>query len=152
MNHIDEGLWILKQIGASESAQRAFALHPVVQEDAALLEFASSHNFNDEIETIDAYVLMLAMEYRFVANNYLASCPTVASIADIRLSPLKEVNQMLIADKVQNRKDFEIYHLKTHPNSERLSLYFNEWLQRLEVSESQYQLLVQQIKVSTGQI
>lgn len=59
---------------------------------------------------MDKRVLLLGMEYRYTANNYLSFKP-----ADdpIHLSPIAEVNQMLIADKIQNRKDFEIYHKGT---------------------------------------
>jgi len=45
---------------------------------------------------------------------------------------------MLIADKVQNRKDFEIYHSSTHDKKDRLAAYFAEWLEALEVSEDIY--------------
>lgn len=146
INHIDEGLWILKQIGASEYAQRAFAIHPLVQDDNALKQFASS----ELAQSVDPYVLMLAMEYRWVANSYL-SFHASRPIDQIQLSPLLEVNQMLIADKVQNRKDFEIHHLGTHPNSDRLREYFGEWLSRLDVPETQYQTWVAHIKQATGQ-
>lgn len=143
INHIDEGIWILRKIGASENAQRAYALHPLVQDDAALSEFASG-----SMESVDKYVLMLAMEYRWVANSYLSFHPSRA-LLDIKLSPLQEVNQMLIADKIQNRKDFERYH-QNHPNCARLKQYFSEWLARLSVSEGMYQQYVKEIVESTA--
>jgi hypothetical protein len=46
---------------------------------------------------------------------------------------------MLIADKVQNRKDFELYHEATHPRSKELAMYFRLWLEKLGVSEENYQ-------------
>ncbi|MDJ1501575.1 hypothetical protein [Xanthocytophaga agilis] len=58
---------------------------------------------------------------------------------EIRLSPLNEVNQMLIADKIQNRKDFERYHQQSHARSEELTIYFANWLKRLGISEEKYQ-------------
>ena len=42
INHIDEGLYILKRIGASEWAQRAYAIHPILQGDDELAAFWSS--------------------------------------------------------------------------------------------------------------
>jgi len=52
---------------------------------------------------------------------------------------LKEVNDMLISDKIQNRKDFEIYHLGKHERSSQLDQYFKNWLTKLDISEEQYQ-------------
>lgn len=52
-----------------------------------------------------------------------------------------DVQHMLIADKVQNRKDFECYHLGTHPRSAERLPYFKNWLEVLGISESRYQEL-----------
>jgi hypothetical protein len=84
------------------------------------------------------------MEYRRVANNYLSK-RMINSIDEIELSPLKDVNDMLIADKVQNRKDFELYHLDTHERSDVLDQYFKNWLIRLGITEERYQELVKLI-------
>ena len=46
---------------------------------------------------------------------------------------------MLVADKVQNYKDFLIHHRATHPNADRLEAYFRQWLQRLGVSIEQFE-------------
>lgn len=56
----------------------------------------------------------------------------------IEISALAEVNAMLIADKVQNRKDFEIHHAATHPNRAVLARYFRNGLRRLGVPEPRY--------------
>ena len=45
---------------------------------------------------------------------------------------------MLIADKIQNKKDFELYHKGSHPRSMELDHYFNNWLKRLNISEAFY--------------
>jgi hypothetical protein len=131
MNHIDEGLAILEWIGASDEAKRAYCLHPIYQSDETLPLYC------DELH-VESSVLVRAMEYRSVANEYLSK-REIQGIEEIRLSPLKDVNDMLIADKIQNRKDFEIYHEGKHPRSKELAKYFRNWLERLGVSEETYQ-------------
>lgn len=130
INHIVEGLWVLDQIDASMAARRAYAIHPMLQGDEEIAEFDPIH--------ANSVVLLNAVEYRNVANRYL-SFHYGKETRKARLSPLKDVNDMLIADKVQNRKDFEKFHYGTHENSERLGLYFAEWLAALGVSEERYQ-------------
>jgi hypothetical protein len=131
--HVDEGLAILGSIGATDAAKRAFCLHPIVQADADLAANAARLG---EI-TDDVYVMALAIEYRNIANATL-SHRAIASAEDIGLSPLADVNAMLVADKVQNRKDFERYHRGTHPRSAELARYFALWLERLGVDEARY--------------
>ncbi len=63
-----------------------------------------------QADKMDRRVMLLGVEYRSTANNHLSVKPADESI---RLSPIAEVNHMLVADKIQNRKDFEIYHKGT---------------------------------------
>jgi len=140
INHIDEGLKVLSIIEASDIAKKAYCLHPIVQSDECL-----SKNYDFNFKQLDSKVLIAAIEYRSVANEYLSN-KQLNSIDDIRLSPLKDVNDMLIADKIQNRKDFEIYHKQTHPRSAQLYQYFKNWLQKLNVTESFYQKTIAILK------
>jgi hypothetical protein len=137
MNHIDEGLYILEKIGASENAKRAYCMHPIAQDDNALLGFYFWRKMNPDYASRHE-VTINVMEYRSVANEYL-STRNIRSIDEIRLSPLKDVNDMLIADKIQNRKDFELYHLGKHERSSELDSYFKNWLERLDITEEFYQ-------------
>ncbi|MDQ1811877.1 hypothetical protein RBA41_01030 [Massilia sp. CCM 9210] len=134
--HIDEGIALLDAIGAPLRAMEAFCIHPLVQDDGALLAALAPESVFRAHQP-DAAVVALAMEYRRVANAYL---PHHCERADdaIELSGVDEVNQMLIADKVQNRKDFERHHLGRHARSDILQLYFANWLRRLGVSEERY--------------
>lgn len=141
MNHIDEGLTILNQLGASYTTMMAYAIHPIVQSDKDVvngLEMACKR-----LSGGSENVIALAMEYRNYANRYLAS----ATMPDdgIALSPIYAVNEMLIADKVQNFKDFKEYHLGVHQNSDRLNSYFKEWLEALDVSPAAQEFLESKI-------
>ena len=140
MNHIDEGIYILHRIRATESAMKAFCLHPLIQSSDDLAK-----NWEYVKENFSAEVIGLTMEYRNIANAYL-SHRTIGNISEIELSPLKEVNDMLIADKIQNYADFVIYHSKTHPRKEKLDEYFNNWLQRLDISIEKYNEIVNEFK------
>ncbi len=130
MNHIDEGLAILDFLGADEITKKAYCLHPILQGDDSLNSNYNSMNFKN----FDPKALILAMEYRSVANEYL-SHRKISSVEEIRLSPLKEIQEMLKADKIQNYKDFLLYHQGTHPRTKDLELYFNNWLEKLEIKD-----------------
>jgi hypothetical protein len=137
MNHIDEGIYILTRLGASDLAKKAYSLHPCIQGDADFQIFYHQ-TYARNPDAWDGRILMLTTEYRNIANAYLSHCP---SREDFDLSPLDDVNTMLAADKIQNRKDFEIYHKGTHPKSDRLAEYFDQWLRRLGVAEEKVLLL-----------
>lgn len=141
INHIIEGIKILTHINASFEAMAAYCLHPLFQEDNDLktigMKFVSMHGYRQSI--------FLAMEYRGIANAYLSR--HVIPADGIHISAFKEVNDMLIADKIQNRKEFELYHRETHRNSARLDMYFKEWLIALGVSENKYQKITEILMV-----
>lgn len=132
INHITEGLVIMDRLHAPAVAKDAYCVHPIFQDDAMLME-----NCVRYINDVSVAVLILAMEYRNVANRGL-HCYQVDDPSKIYLGPFKNVHLMLIADKVQNRKDFERYHLWTHPKSMELDRYFRNWLRALDISEARY--------------
>jgi hypothetical protein len=142
MNHIDEGIKILNDIGASEWAKKAYAIHPIFQSDDAL----SEPNLN--LVNLNPLSIINVMEYRSVANEYLSN-RKISSIDEIRLSPLKDVNDMLIADKIQNYKDFELYHKQTHEKSKELDEYFNNWLKKLKIPIERYQKWKEELQIKT---
>jgi len=139
MNHINEGIFILEtQFPGSLVCQKAFCLHPLFQQDEEL------KRFYDTRSRFDQEAVVIAMEYRHVANAHLPRHPVKAP-EEIYLGPLLEVARLLRADKIQNCKDFEQFN-RNHPNYERLSHYFHkEWFPRLSISEIGYKAMIQQI-------
>lgn len=130
MQHIDEGLIVLDEIFASWQAKTAFCIHPLCQNDIDLFINTSNHM----MERFEKYTIMLAMEYRNIANSFLSPMedhPGYKDHTKIKLSPLPEVNQMLVADKVQNYKNFIENYKDIHPRAEQLELYFEQWFKAL---------------------
>lgn len=137
MNHIDEGLRIMSDIKASEDSMRAYCIHPIVQTEEDLSKF----NFTGVSER----VMELALEYKRIANAYLSN-REINSIDEIELGSI-EINDMLIADKIQNRKDFEIYHKGKHERSEKLDEYFSNWFKRLGINKELYSIEKEKILI-----
>jgi hypothetical protein len=124
--HIDEGLTILNKLGASYNTKEAFCLHPILQMDKDFNE-----NKDMDLSGIETEAIILAMEYRRVANSYLSK----SRPSDFVGFSCPEVKEMLIADKVQNYKDFIKYQKDTLANG-TLFEYFNYWFDLLEVDYS----------------
>ena len=135
MRHIDEGLIILLELGVTLSTLDAWCLHPLYQSDKELkrqLVWGTSAKRPWNASNLPE---ILAMEYRSVANAYLSN-RKIDEIKDIKLSSLDAVNLMLIADKVQNYKDFLFIDMDTAADVARLTVYFNNWLYRLDGATS----------------
>jgi len=140
MNHINEGLIILNSLGCAEDTMLAFCVHPLFQEDEELKRsvlLGVQYDYSPN-------VLLLVMEYRNQANQWLSE--KVATKTTPASGPLTKVRDMLIADKVQNYKDFLLYHKLTHPRSMQLTLYFQMWLEHLGVSNTQFKELCDEIE------
>ena len=51
----------------------------------------------------------------------------------------KDCCDMLLADKLQNRKDFRLYHLGKHERTKELDHYFDLWIDYLwELKQNEY--------------
>ena len=134
MNHINEGIDMLKAMGASELAIKAYCLHPLAQGgDFAWEMVLTTPGLNSQART-------LAMHYAFMADSYLCRPATDRyTVDDLHkvIGPLsQDLIHMLVADKIQNEKDFERYHKGKHPHSEQLARYFCIWLDYLELCEA----------------
>lgn len=144
INHIDEGIIILRRYEASDAAIDAYCLHPIFQLDEDMKRaFLHGQPLSKYAVTNEA--IGLAVEYRWVANGYLSTMD-IKSRCDVVMSPIEAVDDMLIADKVQNRKDFEKYHLGKHPRSKELNDYFMNWMAILGIHEGYYNWLIEPIK------
>lgn len=134
MSHIDEGLAVLNRIDASLRARKAYCLHPLLQSDSDLAQaFPRLPQLSPDVR-----VVALAMEYRRIANMTLSS-REIVSPNEIPLGPLPDVKCMLVADKVQNYKDFLVHQKGRHPRSDKIEGYFRFWLSRLGVTDEEFQ-------------
>lgn len=154
--HIDEGLDILEMFGASRDAMRAWCLHPLFQSDEDLARTLSENS----LYVFSPRCVALAMEYRARANDWLSDMvyrryldfgtQGVISVCEQVGYPdpgeFIEVKQMLIADKVQNYKDFLEFHYGTHERSEELNHYFLEWLKVLQIDEQEFSWMCKQLR------
>lgn len=128
MNHINEGVSILAVMQSSHftDEQVAFCLHPLVQNGVTY----PKNQFTDNVNK-------LAHEYAHYANRYLCRADTdnITTIEQLKTYlggiPSKGCMLMLLADKIQNQKDFLLYHYGTHKRSEQLNKYFNLWIKFL---------------------
>lgn len=154
MNHIDEGAAILRHLGSDDVTLKAYMLHPMVQDDGNLpktyrkLSVMANSSVPDPILTTES--VMFAMEYRYIANSFLSPMenhPGYEDAEKIKLSPIPEINEMLVADKVQNYKDFLVHHADSHPRADWLDKYFKQWLTRLGISMSEFNRLKSLITV-----
>ena len=123
MNHINEGITILNSINADQITIDAYCLHPILQSD----ESFNNNYQNVDFTGISSASIILAVEYRRVANSYLSRA-TIDQCVGFTNNKMK---QMLYADKVQNEKDFRLYHEGKHERSKELREYFDNWLNKL---------------------
>lgn len=143
MQQVEEGLIILDVLDASEDVMRAFCLRPLFQTDENLVRYGQ--DYMDAVD-ISPPVLLLVMEYRSKANAWLSEKAhrSVAHPHQVvaeglpSVGPLESVRDMLIADKVQGRKEFIRHQRGRHARSDELDLYFKLWLQALGVDQEEY--------------
>jgi hypothetical protein len=132
MSHIDEGLAILSQVSNNPELMDAFCLHPIYQD-------GNDGDLEDSgyLEDISQDAIMFAKDYARVANLYL---PNKGSVKDIPEEMMNGIQLMLGADKIQNRKDFEEWN-DDHPNADGLKVYFQNWLDILQIDEVMYRAM-----------
>jgi len=141
INHINEGCAIISDRlhytdDSCFNAMAAFCLHPIFQSeevDSTTYPFVHVH---------DDHIVRMAKDYAEIANMYLCREDTDhIKCADdlhrhlgealLHKAEFYDIAAMLYADKVQNRKDFDIYHWERHERSNQLERYFNIWIDYL---------------------
>lgn len=138
INHIIEGLIVLEYINASDLAKRAYCLHPFFQTDEDLKDLFINNKFDIfKKYQVPVDAIILAMEYRSTANSFLSD----KQKEDYRPSPLNDVRDMLIADKIQNFKDFQANIHLYEEKREVLTNYFKSWLDILDINQDKYEEL-----------
>lgn len=136
INHIYEGLEIMESLDASKLSKEAYCIHPMLQDTSALIE-----NINYCFDNVNPHAVKLAIKYRLAANAFLCKPITdvytkeaiINLMNSLELFSNQDLKDALIADKIQNRKDFLLYHYGTHPRSDELNEYFIKWLDILDV-------------------
>jgi len=137
MNHIKEGIKLLIAWDRPEEEQRAFAIHPIVQNTGSLIV---RRTMPSDSRPIHENVFNLAKEYSDKANSYLCNPDTDRLTMSQDAGDLMHLlgimstscAWMLLADKVQNQKDFRTYHWFTHDRTHQLEAYFNLWIRTLK--------------------
>lgn len=136
MNHIDEGIAILRKLAADKDVIKAWILHPLFQTD---LENFQNRNYGNL--KLDIRVVTLGHAYRELANSFL---PKDYRNSAPKVEP-KEIYQMLLADKIQNSKDFYFNTGIEACRREELDIYFGKWrlaLDRHDVYWSKMQTFI----------
>lgn len=126
--HVLEGAEILQDRGVGIDVIKAFLIHPYYQDGNIFNNPLESTKFSPE-------AVALAVEYRWVANN--STSKVFEETGKVALSEYPEINEMLVADKVQNRKDFLEFN-ENHINFKLLDAYFKAWLEVLKIPDNEY--------------
>lgn len=124
INHIYQGLGILKLLNSDLDTKKAFCYHPIIQSGKTL-------DVND-------YAVTLANDYSKIANKFLRSEYKKYDLYDIKelqgeLVYQSEVREMLIADKIQNYHSF-MKNRMFFAEKDDIKEYFLWWFDVLKIS------------------
>ncbi len=142
INHIHEGCaiidalcytWFTCRKHECDILKAAFCIHPIIQPDVHRPEM-----WKPLVEHLPPRVVELAVNYSRCANAYLCTPDNdwVSATADVHAkvkphSPTRDTYVLLMADKLQNKKDFMRYRYGRHDRSDQLHFYFELWLKYL---------------------
>lgn len=125
MDHINEGLLILRKIGVPQFVEAAWCIHPLLQKD----EWIRSGCFL--VKDLPPDVICLTMEFRMVANQIRPDDCRASRALPFGAWP-KAIKMMLIADKIQEWHSYTVYKRHfTEAEINDVTLYFDEWLSKI---------------------
>jgi hypothetical protein len=127
LRHIDQGLILLRALEVDGDVLRAWCLHPIFQLDEFYVPMVREGRV---LRQISSRLAVLAMEYRAVANAYLTKNESEDRLP--KISPIDEVNLMLIVDKIQNWRDARLFPHVSEEERAKLNRYFEKWLKELK--------------------
>ncbi len=142
MRHIDQGLLVLQELTDDMDVLRAWCVHPLFQVNEffePMMKQSESHVAPLINVVSNPRVVVFAMEYRAVANAFLSTDHDYVIVHEgtqrPRISVLPQVNQMLLADKIQNYRDARLHVFSKVSADEAKSLdnYFHLWFSALGV-------------------
>lgn len=120
-NPMEEGLAILNILESNHITKKAYCIHQLFHNDESLERSWDGNRFPN----CDIKSMLLAMEFRTLYK----SKPNRNGI--IKLSPIKEVNEMMLAYKMQQYKNFEINGRGQTDNDELVESSFKNWIKQL---------------------
>lgn len=133
IRHVEDGMVVLLGMGAPVEAILAYCLHPLCLSDDNLAAF-------DPTVASTPTVLMYAMEFRSNTRSHTPKPPRQPVPA--AKSPLAAVYQMLRADMVLDRLNFEAHQPTTSPYWHADHANVKGWLTAFGVDEGEYERLV----------
>lgn len=145
INHISEGLRLLDYLEVHRPAKVAFCLHPIVQDGCGRDQWSQLYY------TYGERVMYLLHNYTAVANKFLPAAVVHRTRTGFKTIPIElpedldgDVRWMLLADKIQNRKDYRANWNK-FPNWIQLADYFNAWMIALDLSDDEIDQLTREL-------
>jgi hypothetical protein len=142
MNHIIEGAYFLTEVmPADDPFVEAFLVHPIFQDVDLPTQVIQKYVDTFELSTP---VVSTAFKYRIAANSYLPKDIHTGRQPPVILE--QGLKFMLIADKIQNLKDFQRYFDKQNPRYKQLENYYDTWLSSLGAFSMAYTFGLGQLK------
>jgi hypothetical protein len=133
MSRVDDALAILTWLGVSDTVKESYLLQPYYYSDYSFKMFSGNSMRSMSTFGIDANKIVNAMEFRHTSLSFIPG----GDFTKITTSSLDVVNKMLIANRIANKIDFELY-FSDHSMKNSFEDYFDNWLLELAVTDNMY--------------